>query len=91
MNEPETKNEATAGKRGERVVGASMCAALDFDLGDVVREPAVGPFAGEDADTAVAGAAVGLDELRGGARVVMKGHSQGPPCVPLSYLSILTL
>jgi len=92
MNEPETKNEETAGERGERVVGVPMCMSSDFNFDNVGLKPFAGPASGEDADTAVAGAAVGLDELRGGARVVIKNRMPGmPPCVPLSYLSILTL
>jgi hypothetical protein len=78
MNEPETTNEATSGECGDYLLGCSLCGALDFDLGDVVCEPFACPVEGEDADTAVAGAAVGMDDMRGKAGVV-------------SYLSILTL
>jgi hypothetical protein len=92
MNEPETKNEETGGERGERVVGVPLRYAVGIDPGDVGAEPAIGIASREDADTAVVGEAVGLDELRGGTRVVMKNRMHGmPPSLPLSYLSILNL
>ena len=90
-DEPEAKNEATVGERGECLLGAPVCYVVGIDPDNVGSQSAVSPFAGEDADPAVAGAAVGLDDVRGEAGVVMKGHSQGPTCVPLSYLSILRL
>lgn len=76
-DEPEAKNEETAGECGERVVGAPVCMSSDFNFDNVGIKPFACPASGEDADTAVVGEAVGLDELRGGAGVVKKGHSQG--------------
>lgn len=78
-DEPEAKNEATVGERGERVVGAPVRYIVGIDPDNVGSQSAVSPFAGEDADTSVAGAAVGLDDVRGEAGVVS------------NYLSILTL
>ena len=78
-DEPEAKNEATVGERGECLLGAPVCMSSDFNFGDVGAEPCACVAAGEDADPAVAGAAVGLDDVRGEAGVVS------------NYLSILTL
>ena len=78
-DEPEAKNEATVGERGECLLGAPVCYVVGIDPDNVGSQSAVSPFAGEDADTAVAGAAVGLDDVRGEAGVVS------------NYLSILTL
>ena len=78
-DEPETKNDETAGERGECLLGAPVCMSSDFNFGDVGAEPCACVAAGEDADTEVAGAAVGPLELRVGAGVVS------------NYLSILRL
>ena len=78
-DEPEAKNEETDGERGECLLGAPVCMSYDFDPDNVGAEPCACVVAGEDADTAVVGAAVGSDELRVGAGVVS------------NYLSILRL
>ena len=84
-DEPEAKNEATVGERGECLLGAPVRYIVGIDPDNVGSQSAVSPFAGEDADPSVAGAAVGLDELRVGEGVVMKPRSLGASTMEMNY------
>ena len=90
-DEPEAKNEATVGERGECLLGAAVRRDSGVGASNLGIEPAAGTSAGKDTDTEVVGSSVGLLELRGGQRMVMKTRSQGPTCITMSYLSIFRL